>query len=754
MRRMVNGTLIGIVIGVLGVLLTFVQSGESPSLGAILERDLALPLLFQLRGEIAPPDDIVVIAINDSTAQEMDLPPLPRDWPRSTHARLIESLMARGAAVIAFDMYFAREKSPDDDRVFAKAIADSGRVLLYELLEVRIAPIKDQEGVVVLETWGEQAVPPFQLVAQAAKGLAPFPLPKEKLAVTIFWAFKESRNDIPMMPAMALQLHTLDLYERWLSLLEQAGAAGVEGLPRHAVELAGAEALRDLMQRLRQAFKSDPELKERIDEALVRADEPGDAKRRLRALASLYDGPEYRHLNFYGYPGQITTIDYHLLLAEGENGAGGSSIDLTGKVVFVGSSDIYFAEQPDRFYTAFTNEHGVDLSGVEIMATAFGNLLTDRSLRTVDRLRTMFMLFSFGLALGAAVYLLPALVSVPLASVLTAGYLFEVVYAFSNLDLWLPAAVPAVVQFPMAVFAGLGGQYLIERRKERRISKAISYYLPENVVKDLTEKGLDPSLLNQVVQGICLATDMSGFTTISEKMRPEALADFMNDYFESVAEPLKLNNVDVTEFHADSIMCAWTSGEPSPDLGRHAVFAALDVVEAIGQFSVRQGGIALNARIGLEEGRFYLGHTGGGGQFAYSILGDCANTASRMEGLNKHVGTHILATRPVVEGLDDLLLRPLGWFLFVGKSDPSPVVEVMARAADAQQSQRALCDRFAEALSLFRRQRWDRAAVLFRAINRDFPDDGPTRFYMARCRDYRTKSLPAQNPTVIRMDVK
>ena len=78
----------------------------------------------------------------------------------------------------------------------------------------------------------------------------------------------------------------------------------------------------------------------------------------------------------------------------------------------------------------------------------------------------------------------------------------------------------------------------------------------------------------------------------------------------------------------------------------------------------------------------------------------------------------------------------------------------MARAADAQQSQRALCERFAEALSLFRRQRWDRAAVLFRAINRDFPDDGPTLFYMERCRDYRTKGLPAQNPTIIRMDVK
>ena len=58
-----------------------------------------------------------------------------------------------------------------------------------------------------------------------------------------------------------------------------------------------------------------------------------------------------------------------------------STSDLKGRVVFVGYSDLYEPDQPDRFYTVFTGADGVDLSGVEIMATAFANLLTDRTLR-------------------------------------------------------------------------------------------------------------------------------------------------------------------------------------------------------------------------------------------------------------------------------------------------------------------------------------------------------------------------------------
>ena len=143
-----------------------------------------------------------------------------------------------------------------------------------------------------------------------------------------------------------------------------------------------------------------------------------------------------------------------------------------------------------------------------------------------------------------------------------------------------------------------------------------------------------------------------------------------------------------------------------------------------------------------------------GGHFVYSILGDCANTASRIEGLNKHIGTHVLAKESVVERLDDLLLRPLGQFRFVRKSDPVSVVEILARKSVASATQLRLCERFAEAREAFCTQQWSSGVDLFEAILRGYPDDGPARFYLDRCRRYASTSPPTEGSAVIRMDVK
>ena len=750
-NRWLKGLALGVATGLSGAVF-----GLTP-LGTAFEKNVGLTWLFKVRGPIEAPPEVVVVAINGRTASHLGLPALPRDWPRSIHARLIESLVKRGASVIVFDMYFHRPKSPADDIAFAEAIAEAKRVVLFEKLDGKRLPIDDRQGRHSGWIWVEQLVPPIPPLANAAKGLGPFPLPKMQVAVYQSWAFKPSAGDAPTMPAVALQLHALDAYDRWLELLERVGAKGVEDWPRHPEALTRAPDVRDLMRTLRLAFKSDPGLRGRIAEIVDREREQKMSlkeRRLIRALAGLYAGGDNRYLNFYGPPGTITTIPYHAFITGSDPNIGQDALDLTDKIVFVGLSDLYDPGQPDRFYTVFTRSDGVDLSGVEIAATAFGNLLTDRSLRPSEPPATALILLAFGGILGTGVYLLSAMLSVPLAFALAGLYGATVQFGFDRADVWLPLATPILIQFPMALLIGLGGQYLLERRQKRQVSQAISYYLPENVARDLTEKGLDPGSLNKVMYGTCLATDMSGFTTIAEKMPPKDLASFMNAYFDTLAEPLKRHNVDITEFHADAIMCAWTATQPDAMVRREAVMAALGVVEAIDRFNGQHAPLQLYARIGLEDGSIYVGHTGGGGHFAYSILGDCANTASRIEGLNKHVGTHLLATQSVVENLDDLLLRPLGQFQFVGKREPTPVVEILAREATERNTELRLCERFAEALDVFGAEQWAKAAHLFEAVLRDYRDDGPARFYLARCRRYQTESAPPEDPSVIRMDTK
>ena len=749
MPRWLKGLLVGVLTGLSGALL-----GLS-NLGITFERGVGLSWLFNLRGPIGPPPEIAVVAIDSRTGKQLGLPSSPQEWPRSIHARLVDALVERGASLIVFDVLFDKPKSPEHDLAFAQAVAKADRVVLVEKLTGKRQPITDKKGINRGSVWVEELVPPLPSLVEAAAGLGHFPLPKLEAAVYEFWVFKASVGDAPSMPAVALQIHALNVYSEWIRLLDRLHAPDLETLPRSTAEMAGARQLRDRMRALRRGFDNNPGVGERIAGLMDQAPEMSrETVSLLKALTNLYAGDPNRYINFYGPPGTMPTIPYHAVIKGGDPNLKPGALDFTNKVVFVGFSDLFDPGQPDRFYTVFTREDGVDLSGVEIAATVFGNLLSDRTLKPLGVPETGVILLLFGLVMGTIVYLLPAVAGVPLSLLLAIIYGVAGQWMFNQSDLWLPMATPLLAQFPIALFIGLLGQYLLERRRGQRISQAISYYLPENIARDLTENRLDPSAANKVVYSTCLATDMSGFSTIAEKLPPGELASFLNDYFDTLAQPLKRHHVDVTEFRADAIMCAWTAAEPNAGARGKAVMAALEAAEAIARFKERHGMLGAKLRIGLESGWVYVGHAGGGGHFVYSIVGDCANTASRIEGLNKHIGTQLLATESVVAGLDNLLVRPLGRFQFVGKSEALPIMEIVAPRNSASPEQVLLCERFSEALDTFQKAQWDRAADRCKDMLTSYPEDGPARFYLSLCERYQSGAAEPDDPRIIRMDAK
>ncbi|HRK95278.1 MAG TPA: adenylate/guanylate cyclase domain-containing protein [Rhodospirillales bacterium] len=744
MPRWIKGLLVGIVTGLCGALLSL------SAVGYDLEKFFGLKHLFTVRGAITPPDDVALVAIYPDAARRLGLPLLPRDWSREIHARLIDRLVEAGASAIVFDLDLERPKSFAEDGTFANAIRAADRVVLYERLDGRRVPIIGATGAQTGWQWVEQVGEPTDALAEAAKAIGSFPLPKLDVAVYDFWTFKTSGGDAPTVVGLALQIHATKIHSEWRDLLRSAGLGEQAALlPAAPEDLGPHPALRDAMNAIRREVerRGAPVLSTALGAGAGGTDRPV-----LDALVRLYEGPANRYLNFYGPPGTIQRLSYDAVINAGSGGAG--AIDLRDKVVFVGYSDLYDPGQPDRFYSVFTRSDGVDLSGVEIMATAFANLLTDRTLRTTGTWQTVAITALFGLAVGAGIFLLPALIGVPLALALGAGYAVSAQLAFNRADLWLPLVVPLLLQLPVALFVGLLGQYLFERRQKTRATEAISYYLPDSAVKALTAGGREAEAINKVVYATCFATDMAGFSTLAERMAPKELAAFLNDYFDTIAAPLKLHGVDVTEFRADAIMCAWTSPEPTVEVRRRAVLAALDTVEAVESFNSRHEPIRLAPRVGLEAGSIYIGHAGGGGRFVYSIVGDCANAASRIESLNKRLNTSLLASDTVTVGLDGLLLRPLGRFVFVGKSQPTAINEIVARATAASPAQRRLCDRYAEALALFDRHDWAGAAARADALLTEFPEDGPGLFLLAKCRQYLNLRPGEDDPAIIRLDSK
>jgi adenylate cyclase len=751
MRKAFKGLLLGMMIGLIGSLL-----GLSPY-GTVFERSVGLDWLFSSRGEINPPPGVVVIAIDANTGTRLDIPELPRNWPRSIHGELVDALVNYGASAIVFDIDFHRVRSPVDEQIFAEAARRSDRVVLFQHLTGKGQSVEDVSGKIIGSVWVEELVSPIPSLSNAARGLGPFPLPKLDAAVYEFWVFKSSAREAPTMPAVGFQLHALKAYPQFYRLLKNSGVTHKLELPVSAKEISSAEDLRKLMTGTRATLVAEPELVDGLLQELgapwVQA-ESAEIRQLLNSLVAMYIGNNERYLNFYGPPGTIKTIPYHAVIKGPDANTTAEDLDLTNKVAFVGFSDLYDPGQPDRFYTVFTDEDSIDLSGVEIAATAYGNLLHDQSLRIPGAGTTLAILFGFGLFMALLIYLTPAILGVPASIVITAGYVFYAQYAFNGSYLWLPLATPVLVQFPLAVFIGLLIQYLQQRHQVQNISEAIKLYVPDAVSKALVSEELKPENIDRVTFSTCLATDMQGFSTLAEKMGPGELSEFLNDYFDSLAQPLRNHDATVTEFRADAIMCAWT-GQPSDiDVRRKPILASLEAADAIEDFKARHDAFEAALRIGLETGEVYVGHSGGGGHFVYSIVGDCANTASRIEGLNKHLSTQVLATESVIEGIDDLLIRPLGQFVFVGKTEPLPIIEILSLATDATAQETELCERFAGGFDLFMQAEWKKASKQFKSILKSFPHDGPSRFYFSQCQQrIGAASLP-DNPYIITMTEK
>lgn len=81
--------------------------------------DRAFDYLSTIKGPLLPSDDIVIVAIDEPSLAEINT---QWPWPRSLHARLVESLRAAGARVIGLDIIFSEPSSDDNDKALAVAM--------------------------------------------------------------------------------------------------------------------------------------------------------------------------------------------------------------------------------------------------------------------------------------------------------------------------------------------------------------------------------------------------------------------------------------------------------------------------------------------------------------------------------------------------------------------------------------------------------------------------------------------------------
>lgn len=721
----------GLAVALVGVI------ASMTSLGMNLEEDMGLHWLFTLRGERTAPKDVIVVTTDRKSAFDLGVPQEIWKWPRSLHAQLVTELSNRGATAIAFDLFFKEAGAAKDDTKFAEAMRNSGNVVLIEKMTTPTAT-HGSHGIIM------QMSPTAQL-RKAAHSLAPNPLPSVPFRVNQFWVFEPSAEHFATLPVVTALMHNLKPNNQLWDLLKTIIPETLTP-QRHSNELGEHQ---EIAGKLRASIRTTPKVVETLVNVLAnkRAHDPTFKAQVFEGLIKAIERGDSQYLDYYGPPRTITTIPYSCVIQTCPP-EDAPTVDFTNKAVFVGLSEEIKAEQKDRFHTVFTSADGLYLSGVEIAATAFANLLEDRRIAPLPWWLHTSTIAAWGICLGIAFRLFPQSLMFRTSAGLAMGYIGTGLVAlgmytgiayilFAQYAVWLPLVVPLLFQLPLTMIGTVFWRYRETHRERENIQRALQYYVPGPVAEQLTKSIEAVTTTSELVEGICLSTDAEHYTGLAESLELHELRAFMNQYFQTVFEPVRRRQGIVSDVVGDAVLAIWAAPALTQAMKQQVCEAALDILQSVARFNLDHPDTPLPTRIGLHGGPMLLGNVGGMDHYEYRAIGDIVNTATRIEGVNKQLGTRILGSRQVLENVDGFLTRNLGRFQLVGKSRPIIIYELMCREHEANALHHDAVHLFAEGLQAFHQRQWDQAIGSFRSYLTAYGDDGPCSYYVEACEQFK-----------------
>lgn len=389
---------------------------------------------------------------------------------------------------------------------------------------------------------------------------------------------------------------------------------------------------------------------------------------------------------------------------------------------------------------------GLDYPGVEIHANVIDNTLHQNFLRRGPKqaLWDVVLILGFGIPMGIWMALVTPRwmwFGLSLLVPFVAGNFWAFLHGW-----WLNFTVPGMTLAGNVLMVSLY-RALVEEKEKRKVRTAFGQYLSPEVIRRLL---VNPRLVDpRKTEITVMFSDIRGFTTISEKLDAQELALFLNQYLSDMTRIVFDRQGTLDKYIGDAVMAFW--GAPFEE-GDHAVKAcetALDMMKRVGELQTQwkaEGKPPLEIGIGLNTGVASVGNMGSSLRYGYTALGDAVNLSSRLEGLNKEYGTHVLvAETTYVEAKDaGLVFRELDLIQVKGKLQPVTIYELLGRHGEAASngSMAELAARievFARGRELYRKRRWADAQKAFQ----EWPEDGPSRVYWKRCQEYLFEEPPA-----------
>lgn len=571
-------------------------------------------------------------------------------WPRQSYGLIVDYLKRAGARVILFDVLFTEPSTlPGDDAEFAAAIRRAGNVVAAMSLSTETGsatawPANDHGRTPPLpggEDW---------LVAHPGQNMTHALLPVPELVDSVRMLGNVGEHpDADQMVRSATLLQGFDGHlQASLGLVPVLAEAG------HQVALEG--------QRLS------------VDGHVFELDAKGRMLLRYRGGAGT-------HTTYSA----AAVIQSELRLQEGGIPPIPDASVFKDRYVFLGLTapglNDLRVTPVDALYP-----------GVEVHATALDTLLAGDSLRPGPAWATRLYLVLLAIVCGVlgirastarqnalAFMVLPL---IPLAvgfALYPAGYGWPVISPTLAIGLALTAAVIL--------------NHATEGRQKRFIKAAFKHYLSPLVIERILANPDSLKLGGERRELTILFSDLEGFTGLSETLEPEVLTTLLNDYLSEMSDFILAEGGTLDKYEGDAIIAFWNAPLNQADHALAACRAALRCQQRLqareAEFTQRLGR-PLRARIGLNTGPVIVGNMGSRQRFDYTVLGDAANLASRLEGANKVFGTPLMVSASTWESCRSQLDgRRLGRLRVVGRSQPVTVYQPLAArgAADAAKIQ-------------------------------------------------------------------
>lgn len=387
--------------------------------------------------------------------------------------------------------------------------------------------------------------------------------------------------------------------------------------------------------------------------------------------------------------------------------------------------------------------------GVEVHANLISGIL-DQSIKQQPASLVFGIEFILILLTGVLLALLVPFLSPIWATLLFLGTI--VLHILFNLYLWqygniVLSIAPMITMILVMYLVSMSYGFFITSRGKKQIEGLFGQYIPPELVDEMTEDPAAYGVEAETRELTALFSDVRGFTDLSEGMGAEELAKLMNAYLTPMTRVIHKRRGTIDKYMGDAIMAFWGAPIADNDHARHALFAALEMDEALATLNqdfVKKGWPQIKVGIGLNSGEMSVGNMGSEFRMAYTIMGDAVNLGSRLEGLTKAYGVSVIVSETVYERVPEVVYRELDKVRVKGKKKPVTIYEPIGLKEEITKEQRAELKLYMQTLAVYRKQQWDQAELQFLNLKQQSQNKTLYDLYISRIQAYRN-TPPEQN---------